>query len=95
MEDIERQTAGGKVLWHFTMSLDGFVAGPDHEMDWMTGFKFRPGLVEEYDATTGAVLGGGTDGKPSPTPATSTAAGGKTRCSSSPTIPKTRGPPPG
>jgi hypothetical protein len=37
MGDTERQTAGGKVLWHFTMSLDGFVAGPNHEMDWMTG----------------------------------------------------------
>jgi len=22
------QTAAGKVLWHFTMSLDGFVAAP-------------------------------------------------------------------
>ncbi|MFF7173436.1 dihydrofolate reductase family protein [Streptomyces pseudovenezuelae] len=52
------QTAAGKVLWHFTMSLDGFVAGPGHTMDWMTGFSFRPGLVEEYAATTGAVLGG-------------------------------------
>ncbi|MCX4814329.1 dihydrofolate reductase family protein [Streptomyces sp. NBC_01239] len=56
--DTERQTAAGKVLWHFTMSLDGFVAGPGHAMDWMTGFSFRPGLVEEYVATTGAVLGG-------------------------------------
>ncbi|MFJ2889026.1 dihydrofolate reductase family protein [Streptomyces sp. NPDC087305] len=56
--DPERQTAAGKVLWHFTMSLDGFVAGPGHAMDWMTGFSFRPGLVEEYVATTGAVLGG-------------------------------------
>src|SRR5207302_3101948 len=28
MSDTERQTAGGKVLWHFTMSLDGFVAVP-------------------------------------------------------------------
>jgi hypothetical protein len=26
MSDTEPQTAGGKVLWHFTMSLDGFVA---------------------------------------------------------------------
>jgi dihydrofolate reductase len=52
------QTAGGKVLWHFTMSLDGFVAGPNHEMDWMTGTSFRPGLIEEYVQTTGAVLGG-------------------------------------
>jgi hypothetical protein len=27
MADTERQSAGGNVLWHFTMSLDGFVAG--------------------------------------------------------------------
>ena len=55
--DIEPQTAAGKVLLHFTMSLDGFVAGPNHEMDWMTGTA-RPGLVDEYVATTGAVLAG-------------------------------------
>ncbi|WOX13035.1 dihydrofolate reductase family protein [Streptomyces sp. N50] len=58
LADTGPQTAEGKVLWHFTMSLDGFVAGPDHAMDWMTGFSFRAGLVEEYAATTGAVLGG-------------------------------------
>ena len=58
MTDTGPQTAGGKVLWHFTMSLDGFVAGPNHEMGWMTGISFRPGLVDEYVATTGAVLGG-------------------------------------
>jgi dihydrofolate reductase len=57
MNDTEPQTAGGKVLWHFTMSLDGFVAGPNHEMDWVTG-SFRPRLIEEYVETTGAVLGG-------------------------------------
>ncbi|MDT0486836.1 dihydrofolate reductase family protein [Streptomyces doebereineriae] len=56
--DMAPQTAAGKVLWHFTMSLDGCVAGPGHGMDWMTGFSFRPGLVEEYAGTTGAVLGG-------------------------------------
>ena len=58
MTDAGPQTAGGKVLWHFTMSLDGFVAGPNHAMDWMTGTSFRPGLVDEYVETTGAVLGG-------------------------------------
>ncbi|MGC1213709.1 MAG: hypothetical protein WA890_20885 [Micromonospora sp.] len=58
MSDMEPQTAGGKVLWHSTMSLDGFVAGPHHEMDRMTGISFRPGLVGEYVRTTGAVLGG-------------------------------------
>jgi dihydrofolate reductase len=57
MRDTEPQTAAGKVLWHFTISLDGFVAGPNHSMDWMTGTS-RPGLEKEYRETTGAVLGG-------------------------------------
>ncbi|WP_433201195.1 dihydrofolate reductase family protein [Dactylosporangium sp. CS-047395] len=57
--DIEPQTAAGKVLWHFSMSLDGYVAGPNHEMDWLdAGIVARPGLVDEYVRTTGAVLGG-------------------------------------
>lgn len=56
--DPAPQTAGAKVLLHFTMSLDGFVAGPDHAMDWITGFSGRPGLIQEYLASTGAVLGG-------------------------------------
>ena len=34
------------------------MAGPNHEMDWLTGISFRPGLVQEYVETTGAVLGG-------------------------------------
>jgi len=46
------------IRWHFTMSLDGFVAGPEHSMDWMTGFTVRPGLVNEYVGSTGAILGG-------------------------------------
>ena len=50
MNDTTPQTASGKVLWHFSMSLDGFVAGPNHEMDWMTGASFRPGLVEPAEA---------------------------------------------
>ena len=58
MAKLARQTAAGKVLWHFTMSLDGFVAGPDHAMDWMAGISPVPGLIEEYAETTGAVLGG-------------------------------------
>jgi len=58
MNDLRPQTAAGKVLWHFTMSLDGFVAGPNHDMSWLTGFSFPPGLVDEYVQTTGAVLAG-------------------------------------
>jgi hypothetical protein len=58
MSDTTPQTADGKVLFHFAMSLDGFVAGPNHEMDWMTGISVRPGLHDEYVTTTGAILGG-------------------------------------
>jgi dihydrofolate reductase len=56
--DIEPQTAAGKVLFHFLVSLDGFVAGPGHAMDWMDGITNRPGLIQEYIETTGAVLAG-------------------------------------
>ena len=58
MDDTGRRTADGLVLWHFTMSLDGFVAGPNHTMDWLAGVSSRPGLIQEYADTTGAVLGG-------------------------------------
>ncbi|SFQ66646.1 hypothetical protein SAMN05421810_11222 [Amycolatopsis arida] len=57
MNDTKPQTTEGKVLRHFTMSLDGFVASPNHAMDWMVGTN-RPGLEGEYVTTTGAVLGG-------------------------------------
>jgi hypothetical protein len=26
--------SAGIVVWHVTMSLDGFIAGPDDAMDW-------------------------------------------------------------
>ena len=57
MNDL-RQGADGKVLWHFTMSLDVFVAGPNHDMSWLTGFSFPPGLVDEHVQTMDAVLAG-------------------------------------
>ncbi len=58
MKDFEPQTASGKVLWHFTMSLDGFVAEPGGGMGWLDGVTYRPHLEQEYLATTGAILGG-------------------------------------
>jgi hypothetical protein len=37
-------------LWHVTMSLDGFIAGPDDEMDWAFEHS-RPGPgIRLYDA---------------------------------------------
>jgi dihydrofolate reductase len=58
MTDKTGQGAAGKVVMHFMMSLDGFVAGPGHTMDFMTGTTTRPGLIEESVAATGAVLAG-------------------------------------
>ncbi|KRC67006.1 deaminase [Aeromicrobium sp. Root236] len=58
MMDTQPQTAAGKVLMHFAISLDGFVAGPGHTMDFMAGMTVRPGLHDEYIQTTGAVLAG-------------------------------------
>jgi dihydrofolate reductase len=51
----------GTVTWHITMSLDGFIAGPDHSMDWAFD-AFRDAgpnrLGEEVMNETGAILGG-------------------------------------
>ena len=58
MYETSPQTAAGKVLWHFLMSLDGFVARPSHQMGWVGGAAVRPGLHAEYIETTGAVLCG-------------------------------------
>lgn len=49
----------GKVLLHFVMSLDGFIADADQDpIGWSAGVTFRPGIVEEYGASIGAILGG-------------------------------------
>jgi dihydrofolate reductase len=59
MNDTAPQTASGKVLMHFSVSLDGFVADTNHGMSWMRDdLTNRPGLIDEYVRTTGAVLGG-------------------------------------
>ena len=52
------QTAAGKVLMHFAVSVDGFVAGPAHDMNFMGRATTREGLHQEYIETTGAVLSG-------------------------------------
>lgn len=58
MTELPPQTPAGKVCLRFTMSLDGFVAGPGHSMDFLSGSTSRPGLIQEYVETTGAVLAG-------------------------------------
>lgn len=47
-----------RVLWHVTMSLDGFIAGPGNSMDWMLGFADENDEVNEVLPQIGAVLAG-------------------------------------
>jgi dihydrofolate reductase len=59
-----------KVIWHITMSLDGFIAGPDDSMDWAVGEWSDDGtntrdieverstVADEVLHSAGAILGG-------------------------------------
>jgi dihydrofolate reductase len=53
-------TANGKVVVNRSMSLDGFIAGPGHRMDWGGGRPLAafvaPEDVAEIAAATGAML---------------------------------------
>jgi dihydrofolate reductase len=58
------------VIWHVTMSLDGFIAGPDDAMDWVVAQWSDNGggvqdirvekssIAEEVMQTAGAILAG-------------------------------------
>ena len=48
----------GKVLWHVTLSLDGFIAGPDDGMDWVVRFAGPNPVVDQVIQIIGAVLSG-------------------------------------
>src|ERR671922_385666 len=49
----------GKVLWHVMMSLDGFIAGADDEMDWVFEVDAGPNAIaDEIVETMGAILAG-------------------------------------
>ncbi len=45
----------GKVVVNRSMSLDGFIAGPDDAMDWVFDFMAQEDFAEQA-ATTGAML---------------------------------------
>ena len=53
-------TSTGKVVVNRSMSLDGFIAGPGHTMDWGAGRPLAdfvaPGHLQEIAAATGAML---------------------------------------
>jgi hypothetical protein len=60
----------GTVIWHVTMSLDGFIAGPNDSMDWVVAQWSdggentrdidvqRSAVADEVLQATGAILGG-------------------------------------
>jgi dihydrofolate reductase len=49
----------GKVLWHTMMSLDGFIAGPNDDMQWAFGVDGGAGrTIDEVLRSTGALLVG-------------------------------------
>ena len=55
----ETSTANGKVVVNRAMSLDGFIAGPEHSMDWIGQFANEESAdVAEIAAATGAMLVG-------------------------------------
>ncbi len=66
MADERRRTGSpaGKVVWHVTMSLDGFIAGPADAMDWISRYSGPreasgiEAIMDEIINTTGAVLAG-------------------------------------
>ena len=43
------QPAPGKVMMHFAVSVDGFVAGPGHDMTFMERTAVREGLRGRRD----------------------------------------------
>jgi dihydrofolate reductase len=47
-----------KVLWHITMSLDGFIAGPDDEVRWAMQYAEPNATADGVLETIGALLVG-------------------------------------
>src|SRR5437588_4745954 len=51
----DTRTGNGKVVVNRSMSLDGFIAGPGHAMNWIFDFM-APDAFPEIAAATGAML---------------------------------------
>ena len=48
----------GTVMWHVTMSLDGFIAGPGDAVDWVFEHSAPSAMAEQVVAGAGALLVG-------------------------------------
>ena len=49
----------GKVVIHATMSLDGYIAGPNDDLNWMSDYKGPNKVADEVIRMVGAIVGGG------------------------------------
>ncbi|WP_235735236.1 dihydrofolate reductase family protein [Nocardioides alcanivorans] len=49
----------GKVAWGFTSSIDGFIAGPGHDMGWMSACEpLAEGTTERMAAAVAVIISG-------------------------------------
>lgn len=49
----------GKVAWGFTCSIDGFIAGPGHDMSWMSaGEPLAEGTTERMAGEVAVIISG-------------------------------------
>jgi dihydrofolate reductase len=47
-----------RVVWHITMSVDGYIAAPGDEMDWMGDYELESPVGAQVIGDTGAILAG-------------------------------------
>jgi dihydrofolate reductase len=47
-----------KVIWHTTMSLDGYIAGPNDEIEWVLGHGPPGEIARETEEMTSAIIMG-------------------------------------
>lgn len=56
----DADAGSGKVVVNRAMSLDGFIAGPGHAMDWIMEFRTETTFPEIMEATGAMLVGRGT-----------------------------------
>jgi dihydrofolate reductase len=49
----------GKVVIHATMSLDGYIAGPNDDLNWMSDYVGPNEVADKVIRMVGAIVGGG------------------------------------
>ena len=53
-----KKIAKGRVQWQTTMSLDGFIAGPENDMDWIFKYSYPDSIMNKIIKSIGALLVG-------------------------------------